>query len=140
MIPTVIYGYAFLYMYTGYDKLINVERFIQGNAKIPFIGQFAEITGWGIPILEVILALLLIIPFKKTQQWALLVSTILMGFFTVYVALILAFVESKPCNCGGVIESMGWEAHLIFNILWLAAGIYALRKSNKLQILKINKS
>lgn len=139
-LPIILYAYAFLFMYTGVDKVQNTERFINGIKKIPLVGPYAELIGWGIPILEILLAIMMIIPFIKTQRWALWTSTGLMGIFCIYVGMVVFFVENNPCNCGGVIESMGWKAHLIFNIIWLAAGIDALRKNNKLQILKINKS
>jgi len=127
----IAYGYAFLYMYTGYDKLKHVEEFIEGNSKIPLIGQYAELIGWGIPVIEILLAVLLIIPFLKVKRIALWASVILMGIFTLYLALMLLFADTKPCNCGGVIESMGWITHLIFNLLCLGAGIFAIRKLKK---------
>lgn len=131
-LPLIIqYGFAFLYMYTGYDKLHDIERFINGISKISGIGQYAELIGWGIPLIEILLAIMLIVPGVKTQRWALWGSVILMGIFCVYISYILVFVESRLCNCGGVIESMGWEMHLIFNIFWLAAGIYTLRNNQQ---------
>lgn len=133
MLPQLIlYGYAFLYMYTGYDKLRHVENFIKGNRKIPLIGQYAEVIGWGIPILEILLAVLLALPFVKVKKIALWPSVVLMGIFTLYLATMLLFVPDRLCHCGGVIESMGWITHLIFNLLWLSAGIFAIRKSRKL--------
>src|SRR5690606_13932211 len=59
----IVYAYAFLYMYTGYDKLYHLEIFIDGNKKIPLIGQYAELIGRGIPILEILLAILLVFSF-----------------------------------------------------------------------------
>src|SRR5690606_41668501 len=88
----VVYGYIFLYMYTGYDKLLNVKEFINGNEKIPLIGQYAELIGWGIPVLEILLAVLLALPFINVKRIALWPSVILMGVFTLYLALMLVFV------------------------------------------------
>ena len=128
-IPVIVYGYAFLYMYTGYDKLHDIERFIKGISKISGIGQYAELIGWGIPLIEILLAIMLIVPRVKTQRWALWGSVILMGIFCAYISYMLIFVENRMCNCGGIIESMGWKTHLIFNIFWLATGIYTLKNS-----------
>ncbi|MBD1425657.1 MauE/DoxX family redox-associated membrane protein [Sphingobacterium arenae] len=128
----VAYGYAFLYMYTGYDKLYNLETFIDGNSKIPLVGRYAELIGWGIPTLEILLAVLLVLPFLKLKKIVLWASVVLMGIFTIYLAMMLALVPDRLCHCGGVIESMGWTTHLIFNLLWLGAGIFAIRKLKKL--------
>ncbi|QQD12729.1 MauE/DoxX family redox-associated membrane protein [Sphingobacterium sp. UDSM-2020] len=129
-IPTlIIYGYAFLYFYTGIAKLQIIAEFIRGNSKIPYLGKYAELIGWGIPSLEILLAVLLIVPIYKIKRTALWVSNLLMGIFTIYLTLMVAFVEDRLCNCGGVIESMGWKTHIIFNVAWFIAGIYALKKT-----------
>lgn len=124
----ITYGYAFLYMYTGYDKLRHVEVFIKGNRKIPIIGQYAELIGWGIPLLEILLAVLLVFTFGKARQIALRISVTMMGIFTLYLIVMLLFVPDRICHCGGVIESMSWITHLIFNLIWLGAGVYAIKK------------
>ena len=128
----VVYGYAFLYMYTGYDKLVNAEAFIKGNSKIPLVGQYAGLIGWGIPILEILLAILLIIPIVKVKKITLWPSVGLMAIFTIYLVTMLMFVPDRLCHCGGVIESMSWTSHLIFNLIWLGAGIFAIKKLKKL--------
>lgn len=132
----IVHAYAFLYMYTGYDKLHHVETFIDGNKKIPLIGQYAGLIGWGIPILEILLAVLLVFSFLKMGRVALWASVVLMGIFTLYLALMVLFVPDRLCHCGGVIESMDWTTHLIFNLLWLGAGIYAIRKLSKDELAK----
>lgn len=50
------FGYIFLFTYTGYSKLIEIDTLIGGIHKVPFFGQFAELIGWGIPVLELALA------------------------------------------------------------------------------------
>src|SRR5690606_33350479 len=96
--------------------------------------------GWGIPLLEITLALLLILP--RTQALALKLSVGLMGIFTLYLAWMLLFVEKSMCHCGGVIQSMGWVEHLVFNLAWLVLGLWAIRKqqNNRLFNLKFLKS
>ncbi|MGJ1349353.1 MauE/DoxX family redox-associated membrane protein [Sphingobacterium siyangense] len=122
----IIYGYAFLYMYTGWAKFMNLSTFIRGNGKIPYLGQYAKLIGYGIPSLEIVLAILLVIPVYRIKRFALWTSTSLMGVFIIYLSLMVKFAENKLCDCGGVIESMGWEAHIVFNSIWLIAGIFAL--------------
>jgi hypothetical protein len=125
----IIYGYAFLYMYTGWAKFTNMATFIKGNSKIPYLGAYAKLIGYGIPSLEIVLAILLIVPVYRIKRSALWTSTLLMAVFTIYLSLMVGFMEKKLCHCGGVIESMGWKTHIAFNLIWLIAGIYALIKT-----------
>ncbi len=129
LLDLIIYGYAFLYMYTGWAKLMNLSTFIRGNSKIPHLGQYAKLIGYGIPTLEIVLAILLVVPVYWIKRTALWTSTLLMGTFTIYLCLMVQFVEKKLCHCGGVIESMGWKTHIVFNIIWMIAGIFALKKT-----------
>lgn len=125
----IIYGYAFLYMYTGWAKFVNMATFIRGNSKIPYLSQYAKLIGYGIPSLEIVLAILLVIPVYRIKRFALWASTSLMAVFIIYLSLMVKFADKKLCHCGGVIESMGWKTHIVFNIIWLIAGIFALRKT-----------
>jgi len=125
----IIYGYAFLYMYTGWAKLMNLSAFIRGNSKIPHLGQYAKLIGYGIPSLEIVLAILLVMPVYWIRRAALWTTTLLMGVFTLYLSLMVGFADKKLCHCGGVIESMGWKTHIVFNLIWLIAGIFALKKT-----------
>lgn len=127
----VIYGYAFLYMYTAKSKLDTMVDFIKSIQRIPFFGQYAELIGWSIPIAESMLAIGLIVPRGKVRRISLMASTALMGIFVLYIGLMMAFVEKKLCKCGGVIESLSWPEHLVFNLIWFGAGIWALRKTKK---------
>jgi hypothetical protein len=83
----------------------------------------------GIPALEIVLAILLVIPIYRIKRFALWTSTLLMDVFTAYLSLMVKFAEKKLCHCGGVIESMGWKTHIVFNIIWLIAGIFALLRT-----------
>jgi len=122
----IIYGYAFMYMYTGWAKFMNMATFISGNSKIPYLGAYAKLIGYSIPTLEIMLAILLIVPVYWIKRFALWTSTLLMGVFTLYLSLMVGFADKKLCHCGGVIESMGWKTHIAFNLIWLIAGIFAL--------------
>lgn len=103
-----------------------METFIKGIAEIPYIGNYAQPIGWDVAQLEILLAIGLILP--RYQRNSLRGSTILMGIFTAYLAVMRLFVPDRLCSCGGVIESMGWGTHLAFNILWLILGINAIRQ------------
>ena len=117
-------AFIFLYCYTGFDKLIHLEKFSKGISKIPYVGGMAVWIGWGVPLVELLISVLLIIP--KSNKLGLQLATGLMGLFTLYLGLMMAFVEKRLCHCGGVIESMGWVEHLLFNLLFVGLGGWAL--------------
>lgn len=88
---------------------------------------------WLIPAAELLLSLLLIIP--ATRLLGFYGSSILMALFTVYVGLVVGgFFKYEPCSCGGVIRSMGFETHFLFNLCFLTLavlGIYMFHSKNK---------
>ncbi|MBS1577374.1 MAG: hypothetical protein JST09_18905 [Bacteroidetes bacterium] len=58
-------------------------------------------------------------------------SFVMMSVFSLYIGYMTFFDPDHSCSCGGVLESMSWIGHLIFNIvLTLATGI-GLWLSNK---------
>jgi hypothetical protein len=77
--------------------------------------HFAPLLAFTIPLLELIIAVFLVIP--KLRKLGLHASLYLMAFFTMYVGYMLAvYPKSKlPCSCGGIIKTMNWHQHLVFN-------------------------
>ncbi|UGU15739.1 hypothetical protein LS482_18915 [Sinomicrobium kalidii] len=122
-----------LFMYTGMTKLLDHTQFyyslinsplFEDKSLISFISSF-------IPIVEIIIALC--IAFPKTRLKGLYGAFILMCLFTVYVGGILVFSPNRPCSCGGVISSLDWGEHLIFNVcftLLALTGILLHRRNN----------
>jgi hypothetical protein len=45
----------------------------------------------------------------------------------------IAFDPELPCSCGGILQSMNWTQHLIFNIFFtlLGLGAIAFEKTDK---------
>ena len=125
-----IYSYACLYMFTGVSKIKNMDSFSKGLHKVPYLEKYASLIGWGIPMLEIIIALMLIVP-GLILRFALWISTLLMGIFVLFILWLKNYYPDKMCHCGKVLENMGWHTHLIFNLLWLGLGIYAIYYNKK---------
>lgn len=121
-------SYVFLFAYTGYSKLLDHVPFTRGIARVPVLGHFPEAIGWGVPILELVLALGMVVPKERVQRVSFGISVILMAIFTLYLLLMVSLVKEKLCHCGGVIGSLGWTEHLMFNAAILALGIWSIRK------------
>src|SRR5687768_1270267 len=105
---------AVLFCYAAASKLLEIDLFVSQIGKSPLIQHHANIIAWLIPALELIISVCLFIP--KTIQAALFASFTLMLIFTLYIAFLLLFSPHVPCSCGGILSTMDWNEHLVFNI------------------------
>ena len=127
--------FIFLFGYTGLKKLQHPGIFQSSLNKSPLISNYAVLISWSVPVLELIVVCLLFFP--KTRRLGLYSSLALMSVFTLYIAYMIAFAKDLPCSCGGVLEEMNWNQHLIFNIVaWGLAivGILLSRKNRKKKV------
>jgi putative oxidoreductase len=125
-----------LFSYTAIAKLMDVEEFRRQLAGQELPDWAKGPLVWLIPAAEIFTSILLI--FRATRLWGLLCSTVLMILFTVYVGLVVGgFFKYTPCSCGGVISSMDFETHLVFNLFFLAVsimGVYMFNYKNKIAV------
>lgn len=107
-----------LFFYTGLSKLIEQPTFEFDlvNVPVPVLRVLTPFVLHVLPILEMLVALSLI--FSRTRHIGLWVSLVLMIIFTIYVGGVLGLAKSKPCTCGGVLRTMTWPQHLVFNIVF----------------------
>lgn len=107
----------FMFLYASFSKYFDWSGFQRAMFNQPFSHGFAWVTIIGVPPIEILTSILL---FKKRRLAGFLLSFLLMLIFTGYIALILLnFYPKVPCSCGGVISSLTWAQHLIFNIFFL---------------------
>lgn len=118
ILPTVIaYLFILLFTYAAVSKLIEFEDFQTQLGQSPLLGAFASPISYAVIGIELLISLLLAI--GRTRLYALYASFCLMVMFTTYIIIILNFTSFTPCSCGGVLESMGWTEHLIFNVVFI---------------------
>jgi hypothetical protein len=122
--------FIFLFAYTALSKLMSMEIFKIVLSKSEILQPVADFISWGIPVSELVICLLLF--FNSSRKFGLLLSTVLMGLFTIYIALMLLFVPDLPCSCGGVIQQMSWPQHFVFNITFFILGFLGWRMSGKM--------
>ena len=113
-----------LLVYTAKEKLEDHERFYKGLTKIQHIKDYALTISWMVPISEIAVAAVIILPW--TQKLGFYLFTIMMSIFTIYIASMLLWAEKKPCHCGGAIETLTWGQHLVFNMAFILLGIFAI--------------
>lgn len=113
--------FILLFVYAAVVKLLDFERFKVQIGQSPLLTDFSGLVAVVIPFLEIAIAMLLAVP--RYRLVGLFGSFGLMAMFTAYIISILQFSEHIPCACGGVLQSLGWTEHLIFNIVFMCIAI-----------------
>lgn len=118
-----------LFIYTALSKLTAYDNFTAQLSKSPFITSYSNSIAWSIPAGEILISILLVI--KKTRLIALYASFFLMSLFTAYLIIMLNFSYHIPCSCGGVLQYLSWNEHIVFNAFFIViAGAGVLLKEN----------
>src|SRR5690606_8338155 len=102
----ICYLFVLLFVYAAVSKLLDFETFRVQLAQSPLLSAYAGIIAWLVPGVEILIALLLIIP--RFRVVALYSSFLLMVMFTAYIYIILNYSDFVPCSCGGVLEKLSW--------------------------------
>jgi len=114
-----------LFTYAALSKLFTFSAFDQQLHNQSFPGWLADFLLYFLIPAEIITALLLC--FRQTLITGLLLSSSFMFAFTAYIAMVmLHFWDRIPCSCGGILNQMGWTAHLIFNSIFLILSLITL--------------
>ena len=120
----ICFLFILLFVYAAVVKLKDIQKFSVQIGQSPLLTDFAGILAWTVPFSELLIAgMLATLRFRRVGLYA---SFSLMMTFTVYITAILIIDENIPCSCGGVLESMGWTEHLIFNIGYVMLGLMGI--------------
>lgn len=117
-----------LFAYTAMSKIRDMHRFITVLRLSPILQDHAVLTGWALPLIELLIVCLLF--FVKTRIPGLFLALLLLSLFSAYIIYMLLFVRDLPCPCGGVLSWLNWKQHLFFNGCWIlitVAGIVLLK-------------
>jgi len=88
--------YVILFVYAALSKLLDFENFRVQLGQSPLLSAFAGSIAWIVPILELLIALLLV--FKKYRLSGLFAAFSLMVMFTTYIYIILNYSSFVPCS------------------------------------------
>lgn len=115
-----------LFSYTGINKLLEYEKFVfqMRLAPLPILWPLAPIIGWLVPVAELVTVVGLYL--NRTRILALRASLALMILFEVYIMWVRSTGLDLPCTCGGIISSMDWTTHFIFNAIVIVLIVLAL--------------
>lgn len=129
----ISYTLIFLFVYTAASKIAGHNQFEYTLGDIPLIGKFKGLLAWFIPAIELAISILLVIP--GTKRIGLLLSGILLVVFTVFIGAMLLSKEKLPCSCGGVVQQLSWQQHLVFNIFFILLAFTAFQFSKRSKFL-----
>ena len=110
-----------LFVYAALTKLLEYDEFRIQLSQSPLLTAHARWAAWAVPTGELLIAVIL--GFKQLRLIGLFAALSLMAMFTSYIAVILNFSDYIPCSCGGVLEKLGWTAHIIFNLCFLLLAV-----------------
>lgn len=115
-----------IWMYTGLDKVLRFRSSRDAFLNQPFPWDLSETLAFAVPATELVLAILLFFPLSR--WWGYMGSVLALTVFTTYVGLIwVGAFPRVPCNCAGIIESMGWAEHFWMNLGLIGIAIWGLR-------------
>ena len=129
LVEVIVYSFVLLFVYTAASKLMTIDTFQHVLTKYPLIGKHSAVIAYLVPISELLVAAILIVP--ATKKYGLVVSTILMALFLAYIIYMLVSKSSLPCSCGGIISKLSWQQHIWFNSIFLLLAIITLKTYKK---------
>ncbi len=119
------YVLILLWTYTGVDKLLRWDASRKAFHNQTFPAELAEVLAYAVPSVELLITGLLL--FSASRWWGYLSSILLLSVFTTYVGLIwVGAFPRVPCNCAGIIDSMGWAAHFWMNLGLIGVAVWGL--------------
>ncbi|WP_336702911.1 MauE/DoxX family redox-associated membrane protein [Chryseobacterium indologenes] len=111
----VCFFFILLFCYAAISKIMDFETFQVQITQSPLLNIISGLVSYGILAVELVVCGLLI--FERSRILGLYASFTLMILFTFYIYIILHYSEFVPCSCGGILEKMDWNTHLLFNII-----------------------
>ena len=129
IVTTITSLLAALLFYAAMSKLINYEQSRSEMLNQVFPRSWTIILTWLIPTLEIIITFTLL--FKQTLRYGLWAATVLLGAFSIYIAVVMTGVFGRvPCSCGGILKNMSYPTHLLFNLFFLTIAMLGIRLTN----------
>lgn len=113
-----------LWVYAAISKLLEYQVFVSQLHTHRYLQSFAGFLAWALPATEFIVAALLFLP--KTRLIGLYCTVGLLLSFTIYLVLMLLSGKDLPCSCSGIISTLSWQQHIVFNQVFLLLAITGL--------------
>jgi len=113
-----------LFAYAALSKLSDFQKFRVQLGQSPLLVGIAAWVAWIIPAIELLISCL--IASERHRTIGMFGALILMSVFTFYIIAITKYSDYVPCSCGGILQHMSWNEHLLFNIGFVLLAISAI--------------
>lgn len=121
----IVAAFVLLLSYAALNKLMNYEAARRAMLMQVFSRKVALVLVWLVPVIELLLVLLLL--FVRTRLLGLWMATLLMLAFSIYLVVAnLGGFGKVPCGCGGILGKMDYKVHLVFNLFFVALGVWGI--------------
>lgn len=124
LLNLIVNLFILLFLYTAISKILDHHEFRIQLGQSPLLSSFSDYAAWLVPAIELMVSLMLI--FKRSRLAGLYASFALMTMFSAYIISITRFTGFIPCSCGGVLQNMSWNTHLIFNLSFITLGFIGI--------------
>lgn len=127
IVNVAAYILAFVFIAVGLNKIMAHQDFVAVLGESPLIDNYVRLIAYPIPILEVIIGVLLLIPSKRKYGFG--ATIVLLIIFTIYIIYLLNFAPHVPCGCAGIFRKMSWTTHFYVNIGLIILAVLGFWKS-----------
>lgn len=111
-----------LFVYTLLSKLADLNFFRYQLDNQVFPAEISAVLFYLLPLSQIVAIILLYI--ERYRKLGFIYSFGLLSIFTFYILLIIrGYFDHIPCICGGVITTISWKAHFVFNLFFLGIAI-----------------
>ncbi len=124
IVELICFLFIGLFMYAALSKLLDNEKFTVQILQSPLLAPFAFWITWMIPGVEILCSIFLMI--YRLRLIALYAAlTLMVTFYSLHSGYFI-FSDKIPCSCGGILESLGWREHLVFNVTFVLLSVLAI--------------
>jgi len=116
--------YILLFTYAAVSKILDFENFQVQLGQSPLLSAYADYVAFAVPALELLICCLLLV--SRCRVIGLYSAYGLMVMFTAYIYIILNYSSFIPCSCGGILEDLSWNQHMLFNIAFIILSVIAI--------------
>ena len=126
-------AYMVFFGYTAFNKLLNLSSFQNNIFKT---GLFPEFLVKPLSITVILAEIFVIVILIFNKMIGLLLLTIMMLSFTVYISFLNSRGQYELCGCGGVLNGLPYNYHLLINLVILTSSFFCyitLNQNHELQ-------
>lgn len=115
----------FLFLYTGYIKIIEFDTFgitllksnLINDSFVPFLQYF-------LPTFEILIVISLFT--DKLYKTGLYISFFTLVLFTFYLIALNNFSLYQGCSCGGIFDELTYSNHVIVNLFFVLLNFFGI--------------